>query len=85
MLIDLEKSDVINLLTSITPYDPEDCDSLRILGAMTFIGNQHNPEWAWNIRYLEDVSEYILVDLYNRTKQTNIHKCKFGELPVIED
>lgn len=85
MFVDLEKSDLINLLTSITPYDPQDCDNLRDIGAMKFVGNQHNPKWAWNIRYLEDVSEYILVDLYNRTKQTNIRKCKFSELPIIED
>ena len=85
MLVDLEKSDIINLLTSITPYCPEDCDSLQDLGIMKFVGNQHNPAWAWNRKYLEDVSEYILVDLYNRVKQTKIHKCKFSELPVIED
>lgn len=75
MFVDLEKSDLINLLTSIMPHDLQDCDNLRDIGAMKFVGNQHNPEWSWNRKYLEDVGEYTLFDLYTKLKQTNIRKC----------
>ena len=66
MKIDLNKIDLINLVTSQTPDSIQQCDDYTKQGLMKFTGNQWNEKWSWMKDELEKLSETKLWDLYKK-------------------
>lgn len=61
--IEMDRKMLLTLVNGVYPGMNE-CDQLTRLGAMQFTGNQYNPDWAWNSRYLEKLSDEELMLLY---------------------
>jgi len=64
MKIDLNKEDLINLLSSVKPDSMQECDDYTKKGLMIFSGNQWNEDWSWDRSNLSKMAEHQLYTLY---------------------
>ena len=70
MKVDLNKTDLVNLVSSVSPNSMQECDTYTKIGLMRFSGNQHNENWAWVKSELMKLSENKLLKLYNKHKES---------------
>ena len=68
MKVDLEKKDLIHLVTGISPYYSL-FEELTASGAGVYCGG-FSEHWEWNKPKLEKMSEEKLFELYGRCKDS---------------
>jgi len=66
--LELDQTDLLNLLKSVKPKSMQECDDFTKLGLMKFTGNQHNENWDWCTDKLTQFSLNELWILYIRMK-----------------
>ena len=71
---------MINQLTGIKPHKQQTCNLLSEFNIMEFTGNQHNEDWVWNIKTLNELSENELKLLYNSIYDENHYGISFNYL-----
>jgi len=65
----LDKTDLVNLVSSTQPDSIQECCKLTDKGLMRFSGNQYNEKWDWVKSELMKLSENKLAKLYNKHKE----------------
>ena len=68
MKVDLNKKDLINLLSSVSPDSINECCDYEKRGLMTFTGNQWNENWSWSETALSKLTENEIYKLYLKHK-----------------
>lgn len=69
MKVDLNKTDLVNIVYTTTPNSAQTCVNYTKKGLMEFSGNQWNEDWRWVKSELMKLSESELVKLYNKHKE----------------
>lgn len=68
MAIEIEKSDLVNLVSSTQPTSYKEADKLTKKGLVAFSGNQHNESWVWIKSELTKLSDNQLMKMYQKYK-----------------
>jgi len=69
MGIEINKSDLVNLVSSTQPMSYKEADKLTKEGLVVFSGNQHNESWSWVKSELIKLSDNQLMKLYQKNKE----------------
>ena len=68
MKVDVDKTDLVNLIFSTSPNSMQECCDYTETGLMAFTGNQWNEDWSWVKSELMKMSENSLLTLYKKHK-----------------